>query len=282
VGTWTNAATATAATSVNVTGLAAASDYDWRVRANCSSSPSNYVSSTFTTATAPLVCPDNYEPNDVLANAKTIASNSTVTATIDPAGDKDYYSFSTSGNQKNFKVTVTAPSTNTYNVSLTLYNSAGAALTGVSYVNQNTTSVTASYNTNKAGTYKILVSGATGTESNSAECYTLNLQTGNGTFTANTADEGVPNIGSVRSGGLKLYPVPATNAVTISFDGYAKGTADISIINQLGQPVLFKKVSESEGTNLNTIDVSKLKAGVYTLKVNNGKQIQTKKMIISR
>lgn len=52
--TWTNAATATAATSVNVTGLTAASIYDWRVRTNCSSGPSTYTTAQFTTAgTAP-------------------------------------------------------------------------------------------------------------------------------------------------------------------------------------------------------------------------------------
>ena len=83
-------------------------------------------------------------------------------------------------------------------------------------------------------------------------------------------------------GGLKLYPIPASTAVTISFDAYAKGNADIVIVNQLGQQVLYKKVLVSDGINFNTIDVSALKNCVYTLKVNNGKEIQTKKMIINK
>lgn len=52
--------------------------------------------------------------------------------------------------------------------------------------------------------------------------------------------------------------------------------------NCSGQQVLVKKVIVNNGTNFNTIDVSVLKSGVYTLKINNGKEIQTKKMIISK
>ncbi len=47
--TWINAATATTATSVNLSGLTAATLYDWRVRTNCSSNSSSYVTAQFTT-----------------------------------------------------------------------------------------------------------------------------------------------------------------------------------------------------------------------------------------
>ncbi|MEO7263998.1 MAG: reprolysin-like metallopeptidase [Ferruginibacter sp.] len=52
-GTWIPAATATASTSVNVSGLTSATLYDWRVRTNCSSSSSSYAQAQFTTASAP-------------------------------------------------------------------------------------------------------------------------------------------------------------------------------------------------------------------------------------
>ncbi len=50
--TWTNAATATTATSVSLAGLTASSLYDWRVRANCTSSSGGYAQAQFTTTAA--------------------------------------------------------------------------------------------------------------------------------------------------------------------------------------------------------------------------------------
>jgi hypothetical protein len=52
---WTNAATATTATSVNITGLTQGTVYDWRVRATCSGGSGNYIGAQFTT-TAPATC----------------------------------------------------------------------------------------------------------------------------------------------------------------------------------------------------------------------------------
>ena len=82
--------------------------------------------------------------------------------------------------------------------------------------------------------------------------------------------------------GLKVFPVPAINQITVSFDGYAIGTTDIIITNQVGQEVARKKVSVSEGINSNNIDVTALKTGVYFVKVNNGKELQTKKVVITK
>ena len=148
--------------------------------------------------------------------------------------------------------------------------------------NRGTAAETIIYNTNTTGTYKVYVYGFNGAFNNT-QCYTLNVQLGATNFTAaNGVIINDDNIAQTVKTGMKVYPVPASNAVTISFDAYAKGNADIVIINQLGQQVLVKKVIVNNGTNFNTIDVSVLKSGVYTLKVNNGKEIQTKKMIISK
>ncbi len=53
--TWTNAATATTATSVSLSSLTSSSLYDWRVRTNCSSASSSYAAAQFTTA-SPASC----------------------------------------------------------------------------------------------------------------------------------------------------------------------------------------------------------------------------------
>jgi hypothetical protein len=56
--TWINAATATTALSVDLTGLSAGTLYNWRVRTNCTGNSSSYVQANFTTATPPPPCGD--------------------------------------------------------------------------------------------------------------------------------------------------------------------------------------------------------------------------------
>lgn len=53
--TWTNAATATTATSVSLSGLTSGATYDYRVRTNCSSGSSAYTTAQFTT-TGTVTC----------------------------------------------------------------------------------------------------------------------------------------------------------------------------------------------------------------------------------
>lgn len=52
-GTWINAVTATTSLSRSLTGLAASSLYDWRVRANCTGATGAYAQAQFTTSAAP-------------------------------------------------------------------------------------------------------------------------------------------------------------------------------------------------------------------------------------
>jgi hypothetical protein len=271
---WTSAAAGTTSTSVNITGLAAATPYDWRVRTNCSSGSSGYSMAQFTTASA-TNC-DLYEPNNTIATAKTIAIGSNINGAINPSGDNDYYTFATSGGTgKNIKITLTNLAAN-YN--LQLLTSGGTVLK--SSANTGTTGETIINNTNKAGTYIVRVYGATSTDYN-ASCYTLNVQTGSTVFTATL--DGISQVSqdiSLVSGGLKLYPVPASNNIHVTFDAYAKGEAAITIINEFGQTVLTQTVSVNNGTNSQVLNVSTLSPGIYTLRVNNGKEILSRKMSI--
>ncbi len=75
-GTWINAATATASTSIALSGLTASSLYDWRVRANCTSIGLNsaYSTAQFTTA-APPSCnaPAGLTSSSVTASSATVS-----------------------------------------------------------------------------------------------------------------------------------------------------------------------------------------------------------------
>ncbi len=265
---WTNVATATTSTNVDVTGLNSSSPYDWRVRTNCSSGSSAYATSSFTTT-----C-DGYEPNNTLNTAAPIGTGR-ITAQIATSGDADYYSFSTAGNQKNAQVTLTnLPA----NYDLTLYDNNGKVLQTSN--NSSLSNEVVFYNNKKPSTYFVRVSGATPGDYSATGCYTLTVNLSNTSYTANVSNS-VLNKNLVGSS-LKVYPVPASTTVTVSFDVTQTGNASISFINELGQPVMVKKVITNMGTNFNTFDVSSLQQGIYTIQLNNRYDIQTTKLIISK
>jgi len=266
--TWTNVATATTSNSVNITGLNSATTYDWRVRTNCSSGSSNYSTSSFTTN-----CGDSYEPDNTLATAAPISQGS-ITAQIGTSGDVDYYSFTTGGSQKNVQVIL---SNLPANYDLTLYDNNGKVLK--TSTNSGTSNETVFFNNKKPGTYIVEVAGAT-LNDYSLSCYTLTVNSSNTTYTAVVANS-VLNKTLVGTG-LKVYPVPASTTVTVSFDASQTGSASITFINELGQPVMVKDVITNMGTNFNTFDISSLQQGIYSVKVTDGMQVQTTKLIISR
>jgi hypothetical protein len=80
-GTWTNAATATASTSVAISGLTANTVYDWRVRTNCSGSSSTYTAAQFTTASAPVCnAPSGLASSGITSSGATVSWNAVVGA----------------------------------------------------------------------------------------------------------------------------------------------------------------------------------------------------------
>ncbi len=278
--TWTNAATATPSTSVALGGLTASTFYDWRVRANCTavSLSSAYSQAQFTT-TAVSSCVDILEPNGTLATAAAISVSTNYTAQIASNVDNDYYTFSNTSALKKIRVTLT---TLPADYDMKLYKPNGA-LQATSQ-NSGLTDEKIIYNPNNnngnnVGAYKVYVYGFSGAFNNT-QCYTLRVDLSATNFTS-APEEPSNKIETVRSG-MKVYPVPASNAVTVSFDAFAKGNVDIVISNQLGQEVLRKQVNVDNGVNFNTLDVSKLQSGVYYVKVNNGKQVQTQKLIINK
>ena len=69
---WTNAATATASTSVNIAGLTQGTVYDWRVRATCSGGSGNYIAAQFTT-TAPCGTPTGLASSAITSSSATVS-----------------------------------------------------------------------------------------------------------------------------------------------------------------------------------------------------------------
>ena len=167
--TWTNAATATASTSIVLSVLTSSSLYDWQVRTNCSTSSSVYAQAQFTTATVPSGCGTAFEPNETLATAAAISSGVANSAAITTTTDNDYFKIVTTVTS-NIVYSLAGPSGVDYD--MTIYNSSG---TSIGSGTGSTASETVTLNNQAAGTYYIRVYGYNG--ANSATCYTITATT---------------------------------------------------------------------------------------------------------
>jgi hypothetical protein len=248
-GTWINAATATASTSVNLSGLSASTNYDWRVRANCSSASSTYSSSTFTTAGTSSPCPGPYDvsTNGSTGGAATIPFNTDIKGTLSPRGDNDYYRFDvTTGGTVTISLT-TLPA----NYQLTLLNAGGTVIG--SSGNNGTTAETINA-TLGAGAYYTRVYPK-GNASNASSCYTLRVQTGTASREGNELYTGNFNI--------KAYPNPAGPVLELRAAGTVT-KASLQVFDMNGKVVLRNVMI----SNQKQLDISKLSPGVYLLSIN--------------
>ena len=255
---WTNAATSTTATSVNLISLSASTLYDWRVRTNCTSSSSAYSQAQFSTTTPPPTgCAGIYDvsTNGTTGGAELIPLNTDVNGTISPANDNDYYRFQiTTGGT----ITVTLQ-TLPDNYQLDLLNSGGSRI-GRS-TNNGTVSESISA-TVASGDYYARAYPK-GNASNASLCYTLKVITGTSAFEEQEL---------IVDSRINVFPNPAGKTVTINIPGI-NGRADIVVFDMNGRMVVQKN-SNQAATRL---DVSALAPGIYLIKVKmDGKESNIK------
>lgn len=266
--TWTNAATATTSTSVNLSGLASGTIYDWRVRATCPAGTGNFVQAQFTTATPPVTCPGIYDvsTNGTTSGAALIPFNTDIKGLLSPSGDNDYYRFViTTGGTITMTLT-TLPA----NYQLRLLNSSGSTLQTSN--NSGTTNETIN-RTVTAGTYYARVYPQ-GSANNATNCYTLRVQTG----TASRGNGG--DLVQLSGNKFSVFPNPVGYVANLSFNSETNGNAVITVISQLGSVVLSKTIPVNEGENIRNLDVSKLVSGMYFIKIQLGAAVQMAKIVI--
>ncbi len=257
------------ATSYSLTGLTASTTYYFQVRASCASGNGNYSSaSSFITAAVPLICSDNYEPNNTKAAAKAIAVNTNVTGFIAAAGDLDFFSFTTTSAARNIKVTL---SSLPKDYDLLLLNAAGSQI-GISQ-KSGTAGETITYNGGAAGTYKVEVYGYSGAY-DAASCYTLNV-----IASSNSLKETSDHVIDVK-GGVIIYPQPAATYTDIQFGSEWKGMATLTVTNSLGQMLGVKPINTE--SRFYRLDVSGLVNGLYYINISNGHATVTRKIIVQR
>lgn len=260
--TWTTYNVST--TNYTLTGLSASTVYNWQVRTNCSASSSAYVAgANFTTLAATTSCSDNYESNNTLSAAKSIRTNTNITARIGTSTDIDWFKFSNSSTARNIRVTLNnLPA----DYDLYLYNSAGTLL----YRSENgsTSSETITYNAAPVGTYYIRVIGYNGVFSSTA-CYTLRATTSSTALreaeleTVVTPKEETAQFEDASEVfGFNLFPNPANSTLNIQVN------TDQTIIKAQAFDVTGRVIwSGNLEKGINSISVEELPAGMYHFSV---------------
>jgi Secretion system C-terminal sorting domain/Bacterial pre-peptidase C-terminal domain/Fibronectin type III domain len=247
--TWTNAATTTISTSVAISGLSASSVYDWRVRANCASGSSAYAQAQFTTSAPPTTCPSSYDnvANGAFSNAQPIPLNTDIKGRISPSADNDYYRFTvTTGGTVSITLT-TLPA----DYDIRIYNNAQSQIA----ISQNGGTTAETLNLNlAAGNYFARVYGWNGAN-NATICYTLKVATGTAT---------APQLNDVFTGktAVSLFPNPVQQKLSVSIKG-DDNTKNILVFDVNGRIMLNQPAMGI----ITTLDVQKLPAGIYFLKV---------------
>ena len=286
-GTW-NSTAGSGTNSFTISGLSAGS-YDWRVRANCSSGSSSWVSSDFvvwcasagTSTTAGFV---DYVALGSIARTSTsdggyfngaglstnIKPGSSYTITLSPgySGAKKnvyfrvYIDYNRDGDfadageqvgQKTFK--------NVTNTTITFTVPTGASL-GASRLR-----VVMSTNAYQSP----CVSYSNG----ETEDYTVNITT--------TPMQQPDPDQEVREVQLLVFPNPASDRINLRYTlTQENAAADFRILDMQGRAVAGSRFSAAAGENLSSIDISTLPAGMYILQMHTAEGKKETRFMIAR
>jgi hypothetical protein len=273
--TWTTVSTSS--TSYALSGLSASTTYNFQVASVCSGGTSAYsTAGSFTTSAVATTCTDTWEANNTTGTAKTIAVATNIQGTIGTSTDKDYFKFSNTTAAKNIKVTLTNLAAD---YDLKLYKGT-STLVGTSQ-NGSTTSESIIYNTTAAATtYYAYVYGYSGAF-NASSCYTLRAEISSSTFVRLSGETEVDE-STVTEGALSIYPNPSNGTLNIRLQPEADLTQTISVYNQLGQMVDSYEVSFTKDQPAVEIRMNDLTDGIYFVRVYDGNEIQTRKVMIRK
>jgi Pregnancy-associated plasma protein-A/Secretion system C-terminal sorting domain/Fibronectin type III domain len=254
-----------------LTGLAASTTYDYRVKTNCATSASAYTTaSTFATLSTSTTCSDIYESNNTLATAVAAPVNTPIQAIISSSSDNDYFSFSNTAASPNIKVTLTnIPTGKDYD--LRLYNSAGTNVK--SSLLSGTTSEKILYNAAPVGTYRVRVLPYLGF--NATACYSLTISVGNTTFTREIEELDTP------FEEVKITPNPVADVLNIEWHAEADAPATIRLFDLTGREMKCIEKHMSKEVTMVQMDVRTVQNGMYIVTLQQGETLQTKKVVVN-
>lgn len=226
---------------------------------------------------------DNETGNNKATGAVVLTINTAKNSQIGSSTDVDYYKFTTTAAAPKVKVTLSNLPAD-YDLDFYAATTSGAISTKIaSSTNGGTTTESITYNTQTtAKTYYLRVFGYGGAFS-TAGCYNLLVQTSNVNFVKNNTfaiqDNKIAN-DIVLLEQLSLFPNPARDEVNVRFIATKAGTYDVALYDAMGKSLLAQKAAFNEGENQAAFDVWALPRGLYMVKVSNGDEQFSQKVII--
>jgi len=270
--TWTTVNTT--ATSYALSGLTAATAYQFQVQAVCASASGSYsAATTFTTTSATTTCTDNYEANETRTAGKTIATNANITAKIGTSTDKDWFKFSTTSAARNIKVVLDQLPAD---YDLKLFNNSGTQLA----VSQNTgtTLETIIRNTTSTGTYYLQVYGYS-SAFNANSCYSLRVNTSSSSFrTIEGAETESIEVQAIEE--VTLFPNPSNGNFTVSVLSDNEADVTIAVYDITSKAILSETFNSTKGENSFNLDLQGRAKGIYFVEVKHGETKTIKKLIV--
>lgn len=238
------------ANTFTLTGLSAATTYNYRVQAICDTVSSAYSTVASFTTLSNTSCTDSYESNNTKNTPAAIATGVDHVALISPASDVDWYSFSNNATNKNIQVLL---SNLPADYDVRLYNPSGSLV--ASSLVRGTGNETINFNTNTIGTYKIKVNGYNGANHATA-CYTLRVNLSSGPFRAEAAAAGP-------DAELQVFPNPAGDQLFVRCMLPNEGVASLCLYDALGRQVQEERLSHVAGLNQWQISLADRSPGCY-------------------
>jgi len=98
-----------------------------------------------------------------------------------------------------------------------------------------------------------------------------------GTYSFIKKNLNTTGVKSISERNVTVYPNPASREINVIHD--FSGVTEITIFNISGQPVLKTRNSESAGLNKNTLNISALPTGLYSLHIRSGNDVKTVKFL---
>lgn len=278
--TWTTVSTSS--TSYGLTGLAASSTYNYQVQAVCSGGSSAYsTAANFTTQSSGGGggCSDTWETNNNKNTAKTIPVNTEITALIGSTTDNDWYKFTNTSSQRNVKIEM-------YNLpfdyDVRLYR--GNTQVGISQNGGTASELIIYNNTQSATTYYVRAYGYNGAYS-TTQCYNLKASISGSSWRTDGSDiEEELELTPVDADEMVflMYPNPTSaEEVNLELMSNHEGPVTVTVMDLSGKVV--SRVNEKVYTGAPvTLDVSHLSTGMFLVRMDNGAQTATQKLIIQR
>lgn len=247
--TWTNAATGTTSTSINLSGLSASTLYDWRVRTNCTSGSSDYDTAQFTTHAPTCLSVYDTSVHNTFATAVTIPAKTVINGTLNAAHDSDIYKFKITTAGKLTILLSNLPA----NYDLYIYNSSQVLVGSSTNSGTAADSVKKSFGTGKFYIKVVNKNGAF----DGGKCYSLKIKP----ITAVVQNSEAKVIAD---NSFYVFPNPVSSVLNV-VGANIKPDATIRVMDVYGKTTLIKKANAYSSQ----INVSTLATGTYMLVIIN-------------